>query len=266
MSHVPIYCPIEFPRIDEDEMRTIDYAVMAQVFATQNELGPLADEAVYQSRLQQLLEKSGMEALTEVPIKLSFREFSTSLSMDLVIDNAAIYELKTVGGLLSAHESQLLGYLYLTNATHGKLVNFRTASVESRFVNSTMSTTERQQFEFADSKYSGDKCLAELICDLIADWGTGLNASLYRRAILYCYCGVETNEQQLPMTSSGQRIGNQRFHLLDSVTAIGVTTFREPTRENHFAFRKLLAASPLNHFHWLNVTHHKVTLTTISKD
>jgi len=62
---------------------------------------------------------------------------------------------------------------------------------------------------------------------------------------------------------AGQRIGNQRFHLLDQNTALGVTTFAKTTQDNFIAFRKLIAASPLDRIHWLNITHRQVTLSTI---
>ncbi len=44
---MPIYCPITFPRLSEDEMHTIDYTVMGHAFATHRELGRLCDESLY---------------------------------------------------------------------------------------------------------------------------------------------------------------------------------------------------------------------------
>jgi GxxExxY protein len=263
---MPVTCPIAFPRISDDEMRSIDYAVMAQAFAVHNELGRLADESVYQHKLLQLLCSAGMEARTEVPIQLSFRDFSIPLSMDLVVGGKAIYELKTAAALLPSHESQLIGYLFLTNATHGKLVNFRTQSVESKFVNTKLTTDGRRRFETDTTCYCGDDMLVDLVRELVADWGTGLSAALYRRAVLHSYRGEEVTEKMLPMSSAGQSIGNQRFHLLSDDTALGVTTFGEVKYDNKIAFDKLLAASPLRRFHWLNITHGQVTVSTIAKE
>ena len=45
---MPIHCPITFPRLSEDDMRAIDYAVMGHAFATHTQLGRLCDESVYQ--------------------------------------------------------------------------------------------------------------------------------------------------------------------------------------------------------------------------
>ena len=262
---MPVHCPIDLPRIIDDDMRSIDYAVMAHVFATHNELGRLADEAVYQEKLALLLQAAGIEAATEVPIELSFREFSTRLFMDLVVERRVIYELKTVSELLPAHESQLLSYLFLNNATHGKLINFRNRSVQSKFINSSWTTEERKNFETNLTEYCGELGLVELMRELIADWGTGLNAGLYRRALLQCWGEEVETEQLLPMTSAGHQIGRQRFHLLNADTALSVTTFKEPAKDSFTALKKLLAASPLKRIQWLNITHGKVAVSTITK-
>lgn len=266
LSAMPIHCPIDFPRINDDEMRSIDYKVMEHVFATHNELGRLADETVYHHKLQLRLRAAGMKASIEVPIRLSFREFVLPLAMDLAVEEKVIYELKSVSALLPVHESQLLAYMFMTDSTHGKLVNFRTKSVESRFVNTTFTSTERRQFHFDTTKYAGNSSLSDLIRELIGDWGTGLSASLYRRAVLHCYATDIEVEQLLPMKSAGESIGNQRFHLLNARSALGVTTFAKTEQDNFTEFRKLISASPLSQLHWLNVTHRQVTLATIKND
>jgi len=244
-------------------MRTIDYQVMGNAFATHRRLGRLCDESVYQNELLSRLQKAGMEAAIEIPVTLSHRAFSIRLALDLVVHQKVIYELKTVAALSAAHEAQLLGYLFMTNSTRGKLVNFRTQSVESRFVNTTLDDTERRRFTLNLSKYSGEDRLAVLVRELVDDWGTGLDASLYRRAILRCLSSEAEPERMLPMRSGEHAIGNQRFHLLDRETALGVTTFSDPNPANIEDFRMLVAASPLRQIHWLNVTHHQITLSTI---
>ena len=263
---MPIHCPFEFPRLSEEEMRTVDFMVMRHAFDTHNELGRLCDESVYQLELVRRLRLTGIEVSMEVPITLSFREFSIGRSLDLVIAKKIIYELKAVAELMKSHEGQLLEYLYLTNSTRGKLVNFRTKSVESRFVNTTFQRIERQTFQFDEHDYSGDGFLPTLVQELVADWGTGLSTSLYRRAILGCTLERNESEQQLPMVSGGQSIGNQRFHLLSPDTALGVTTYSKLIPENRQEFEKLITASPLSRLQWVNIYHHQVTVTTIEND
>ena len=140
---MPIHCPVALPRLTADEMRAIDYEVMSHVFATHKSLGCLCDESVYQGHLEHLLSSVGIQAECEVPVTLTFRAFVKHLYLDFVVNRSAIYELKSVARLSDAHVSQLLNYLFLTNASRGKLVNFRPTSVESRFINSTMNDSER---------------------------------------------------------------------------------------------------------------------------
>jgi hypothetical protein len=121
-------------------------------------------------------------------------------------------------------------------------------------------------FQLDEQDYSGDRFLPTLVRELVEDWGTGLIASVYRRAILGCMLERAESEQQLPMVSGGQSIGNQRFDLLSPDTALGVTTYPKLIPENSQEFQKLIIASPLKRLQWVNVYHHHVTLTTIDRD
>jgi hypothetical protein len=154
----------------------------------------------------------------------------------------------------------------MTNSTRGKLINFRPQSVQSRFVNTTLDDTERRRYVLNLSKISGKDRLVVLIRELIDDWGTGLDASVYRRAILHCLSEEVVPERMLPMRCDERAIGNQRFQLLDRETALGVTTFHDPNAANIEDFRKLLAASPLRQFHWINVARHHVNVCTTRHD
>lgn len=116
---MPTDCPITFPKLSDDEMRTIDYAVMGHAFATHPGLGRLCDESVYQHELLQRLQTAGIEAAIEIPVTLSHRDFSIRRALDLVVQQRVIYELKTVSALSLAHKAQVLEYLFLTNATRG---------------------------------------------------------------------------------------------------------------------------------------------------
>ena len=71
----------------------------------------------------------------ETPIELTHKTFAKTLNLDLVVSCRGVYELKTVSALNSKHVAQLLTYLYLLDLPRGKLVNFRSPTVESQFVN-----------------------------------------------------------------------------------------------------------------------------------
>jgi len=71
--------------------------VMAQVFASQNELGRLCDEAVYQSDIALRLEAAGLGPVAkEVPVSVAWRDFTKTCYLDLVVPAAFICELKAL--------------------------------------------------------------------------------------------------------------------------------------------------------------------------
>jgi GxxExxY protein len=263
---MPITCQFELPRLSNDEMGRLDYEVMKHAFDSHSARGRLCDESVYQHDLARRLGIAGISAETEVPIKLSFRDFEMTMRIDLLVERRAVYELKTVEQLTSAHEGQCLAYLFLTNATRGKLINFRPKSVETRFVNTSRTIGERRQFELDHSEFAGAAALLQVVEELVGDWGTGLNATVYRKAILHCAGDGMAGDRTLPMTVGGKAIGNQRFHLLSDDTALGVTTYADEISENGLEFQKLISTSPLRQMYWVNITHGRVQMVTIRND
>jgi len=261
---VPIDCPVTFPNLTDDEMRSIDYRVMANAFATQNELGRLCDEPVYQANLANRLNAIGISASVEVPIAVSFRQFTTRLSLDLVVDERVPYELKAVSELSEEHESQLLNYMLLTNARRGKLINFRTESVKSRFVNAVMDASDRQEFRINATGWEGDAAFEQLVTDLVRDWGTSLELSLYTQAVIECLGGKDNVIRHLPMRSASGFMGSQRFHVVDDQTAFHITMFPDGIKPGHSKhLQKLIQPSPLDRLYWVNIARHELRLQTI---
>ena len=261
---MPVECSIKFPRLSESEMGTLDYDVMKHVFDTHNELGCLCDESVYQLRLASRLENAGFRINCEIPVTLEFRDFSKVLYLDLVVNRRSIYELKTVSKLTEAHTSQMTTYLFLTNAARGKIVNFRPTSVESIFVNSLLDDLERRRLEVVSHDWAGTAAMKDLITDLVRDWGTGLDASLYTQAITHCLGGEGNVIRQVPMKIDAVSLGNQRFHLADAESAFRITTFQKPNQQSFTEFRRMIAPSPLKAFHWINIARHEIGFSTVT--
>lgn len=262
---MPISCPISFPRLTQDEMGTLDYEVMRCAFASQKALGRLGDETIYQAHLAHLLTRAGIQAEREVPVTLTFRSFLKTLYLDVVVNRSAIYELKAVMAWNAAHVSQLMNYLFLTNASRGKLVNFRTVSVESQFVNSSLDDAERRRFTVDDRDWTGSADLHQMILELVTDWGTALDQSLYTQAIVHGLGGEEAVNRQVPMTLDDLSLGNQHFQMVDVDTAFRITTFQEGISNDHLTqLRKLTAPSPLTTFHCINISRHEIQLRTLT--
>ena len=114
---------------------------MALVFSLHKDLGRFYDEKIYQNELAYRCKKIGIEKVeTEIPIQVSYKDFTKYYYMDLLVNSSVIYELKTVEALTGKHQKQALNYILMVGMRHGKLVNMRTSSVQHRFVSSLQLT------------------------------------------------------------------------------------------------------------------------------
>ena len=262
---MPIHCPIKIESLSTEEFGALDYAVMGQMFAAQNTIGRLADERVYQADVAQRLHSVGIRNDIETPVELVHKTFSKALYLDLVVSQKAVYELKVVSALNSSHVAQLLAYLYLLDLPRGKLVNFRSPTVESQFVNAPISREERCGFSVSTDEFLGDRNLLTLLVDLLRDWGTSLSVSLYHQALVHLLGGEETVERMLPLTRSGKTLARQRFALVDDENAFELTAFSRLENDHQLHLRCLLDLSPLRAIHWVNVGPHCLTFRTVER-
>lgn len=246
-----------------DGFAELDHRVMGHCFACQNELGKLADEMIYQRDIADRLQNAGMSVEAEVPIDVDHKSFSKRLFVDLIINGLGVYELKTVERLTARHESQLLCYLYLLDLAHGKLVNFRSDSVEWRFVNAPIAREDRRCFELDVREFDGNQRLVAIVADLVRDWGTCLSGSLYREAIIHLLGGEAAVVRRLPLKRGANMLGHQSFQMCGEDDAFQLTTFTDCSSSYPNHLRRLLRFSPLKRFHWINIAPRQVTLRTI---
>ena len=261
---MPISCPISFEPMSTDQMRAFDRSVMRCAFDVQNDLGRLCDEIIYKNSFRQRLTQSGFDVSTEVPIELSFDRFVKTLYVDVVTNRRVPYELKVVSQLTAEHETQLLTYMLLMKANRGKLINFRSMRVASRFVNAPITWDERHRFERDTRNWTGDPLFLSLVDRLIRDWGTCLSGSLYTQAITANLGGDQVVEHRLPLMLDRQFVGNQKFRLCAPDTAYKITTFnRDDLSKQQSHLTKLVAATQLKSMYWVNVGRHEVVFRTI---
>jgi len=237
---------------------------MGHAFESQNEIGRLADEQIYRSDLAHRLHSSGLQCNQETPIELTHKTFSKTLYLDLVVSCGGVYELKTVSALNSQHVAQLLTYLYLLDLPRGKLVNFRSPTVESQFVNAPIPREERSGFTVIDEDFRGGPELSQMVVDLVRDWGTALSGPLYHQAIVCFLGGNERVENMLPLARGGITLANQRFHLSDNDSAFHLTTFTKLENDYGDQLQRLIDMSPLKCLHWINIGPHNLNLRTMA--
>ena len=100
---MPIHCPIALDPVSDTDFVNIDRLVMAASYASQNHLGRLCDERVYENDVAARLLASGSgEIHTQVPVTVTHHTFLKTYWLDLVVGQM-IYELKSAELLASAH-------------------------------------------------------------------------------------------------------------------------------------------------------------------
>jgi len=113
------------------DINDVTYAINGAVFEINKILGPGFLEKVYENALVFELEKRGVKAESQVPIKVFYkRKVVGEYVADILVEDKVIVELKTVEALDKIHEAQLLNYLKATGIRVGMLVNFRHPKAE----------------------------------------------------------------------------------------------------------------------------------------
>lgn len=117
------------PRYRELPAKTEDTATEAlqAAFQVHSRLGSGLLENVYQAAMQIELEARGLQADSEVPVNVSYREqgLPVGLRLDVLVEDCLVLELKCVDGLVPAHTAQVLTYLKATGCRLGLILNFR---------------------------------------------------------------------------------------------------------------------------------------------
>jgi GxxExxY protein len=265
---MPITCSFTARTITQEEFASLDYRLMRHAFDAQNDLGRLCDEVIYRHDLAARLETARFGPVrTEVPVAVSHAAFSKTYRLDLVVGDAAVYELKTEVALARDHDAQLLNYLFLCGTPHGKLLNFRPAHVESRFVNAVLTSEERRRFSLDTTRWresdEASRNLRMILLDLLEDWGGFLDVALYVEAVTHFLGGEQKVMALVPLRREGFLLGNQRMHLLGPEVGFRITALPDNAEEYEPHLRGLLAHSPLRAVQWVNLARHVVQFVTV---
>jgi len=251
----------EVLRLTQDEFAQIAYLVVGALFEIHADLGRLFDEKIYQKELIQRLPG----AHQEVTLDVSFDSFNKTYFLDLLV-GGAIFELKTVETIVPRHRAQLLNYLLLTDAAHGKVVNMRPHKVQHEFVNTCLNRTDRIAFSTEDEEWQecDNNSLKVWMTDLLRDLGVGLDLNLYRDAALH-FCSPSSSISQVEVRGAdGHFLGAQEQHLLNPETALRLSAVDPDDRpycEHHL--RRFLTHTTLRAIQWINITRSLVSFKTI---
>ncbi|MGB7747839.1 MAG: GxxExxY protein [Verrucomicrobiia bacterium] len=105
--------------------------IIGAAFEVYGELGYGFLESVYQKAMQVELQRSGLKAEIECPIKVKYRNVIVGeFRADLFVNDAVMIELKTAKNYNAEDEPQLLNELKATGIKVGLLINFGRTKVE----------------------------------------------------------------------------------------------------------------------------------------
>src|SRR5450755_2401676 len=114
--------------------------IVDAAFRIHTTLGPGLLESVYDTVLAYELGRRGLRTVRQQPIPVVYENvrIDTGFRADLVVEDKAIVEVKSVELLAPVHKKQLLTYLRLADKRLGLLINFQVALIKdgiTRIVN-----------------------------------------------------------------------------------------------------------------------------------
>lgn len=266
---MPVECAAALVVMEQEEFHAIDRIVMGEVFAIHNSMGRFLDERIYQDELAHRCAHLGLEVMREVEVRVKHGDFQKSYFLDLLLGGGCLYELKTANSLVSKHDRQLIHYLLLTGLHHGKLVNMRPPSVESRFISTRLTHKDRDSWTVDDRDWQpcGELgvSLIKLLFGLFNDLGLFLDAALYKEVLLHLTKAFGGCVHPVPVMS-GQRIaGYQNLCLLSPECAWHLSANRVNLHSYEVHITRLLMNTPLQAMHWINLNQRHVTIKTLKK-
>ena len=113
------------------ELNDLTYKIRGAIFTVFNELGPGLLESVYEAALAYELNEIGLNARTQVPLPVVYKDVRLELGyrIDILVEDLIVIEIKSVETLHDVHKKQLLTYLRLSDKKLGILVNFNSAKL-----------------------------------------------------------------------------------------------------------------------------------------
>ncbi len=265
---MPITHGVEIKTISDEAFHSLDYKVMGLAFSIHREMGRFWNESIYQNELADRCQRAGFEKVsTEVPIRVSHKDFSKSYYVDVLVDNAVIYEMKSAQALSGEHRKQALNYLFLLGMQRGKLINMQPSSVEHRFVSTKITPEERYAFSIDDSDWQDHDedgvWLKQLMTNLVREWGAFLGNSLFYEAIYHFRGGEENVIKKIEIRHGSNFLGTQKSHMINREVAFKISSITkgETFYEKHL--RQFVRFASLRAFQWINFNHAKIVFKTI---
>ena len=252
----------------QEDFHAIDRRATGLEFDVHNELGRFFDETVFQRELASRCRDAGFETHREVLVRAMHNGFFKDYYLDLLIAPGATYELKATDQLTAGNEKQVINYLLLTGQSHGKLFNFRPASIEYRFVSTMLTVDDRRKFVIIDEDWeptgAQSSGIPHVLSELLQDWGCFLDVNLYRDALLHFLGGSKALQKAVPVRTRYGEVGTQKLHVLDDRSILHVSAVSRHAKSYLTHLHRLLNNTALENLHWINFNKRHITLQTLT--
>jgi GxxExxY protein len=112
--------------MNANELNRISLAIVQACIEVHKNMGPGLLEKVYEHCLMKEFEIRKIKAVPQVEINLHYKgfELNKSFTVDILVEDEIILELKSVEALNPVFEAQLISYLKLADKRLGFLLNF----------------------------------------------------------------------------------------------------------------------------------------------
>lgn len=169
--------------------------------------------------------------------------------------------------LTGAHQQQTLNYLFLLGMQHGKLINMRPSSVESRFVSTGLTSEKRHNYKIEDQYWQGidedSVRLKSLMVNLLNEWGAFLDTSLFYDAIIHFRGGEDNVVKTVEARNSTHVMGRQKVHLLNPEIAFKISSMAKEEKYYEHHLCQFLHYTSLKAIQWINFKHDLIVFKTI---
>jgi GxxExxY protein len=111
--------------------KELSYKVINASMEVHNKLGAGFLEKLYENALTIKLNKNGLKAIQQAPMKVYFEgELVGEYFADILVENKVILETKCVEKIVDIHRAQVINYLKATGLKLGIIINFAKPKLE----------------------------------------------------------------------------------------------------------------------------------------
>ncbi len=116
--------------MNDEKQERLSYRIIGAAIEVHTQLGPGLLEKVYETALCAEFKLRGINYEQQQRISINYKGLDVGYYIaDLIVENRAIVEIKSVDKLEDVHTAQLLTYLKLTGLSAGLLLNFNEATL-----------------------------------------------------------------------------------------------------------------------------------------